>query len=268
MSVLLVAASITVWWWPVTRAEYRFRRIAAVAPTTHVEFRRWPLVIAVPVVALLLSGPATAVAAAIAAAMGVRWVRRREAGVAHQREVEDLLTALSVMTAELSVGVPPVRACAAAADELQRKGSRGSAPDAIAERFGAMAARVELGGRMVADADTGDAPHRVAGAWQTADQYGLPLGDLLDAVRSDLVARRGFADRTRAGLAGPRATAAVLAGLPAVGVALGEFMGAHPVRILLGGGLGGVLLVVGTGLAAAGLIWSDRIVDRVARAPS
>ena len=65
-------------------------------------------------------------------------------------------------------------------------------------------------------------------------------------------------------MAGPRATAMVLAALPAVGVLLGQAMGAAPLAVLTGGGTGGIMLVVGVGLACAGLLWTDAIVAEVA----
>lgn len=65
-------------------------------------------------------------------------------------------------------------------------------------------------------------------------------------------------------MAGARATAAILAGLPVLGVLLGQLIGAQPLRFLLGGHAGGWLLVVGTMLVCGGLLWSDRITDRVA----
>ena len=40
-------------------------------------------------------------------------------------------------------------------------------------------------------------------------------------------------------------------------------IGAQPLRFLLGGGAGGALLVIGVGLICAGLVWADRIVDRL-----
>ena len=61
----------------------------------------------------------------------------------------------------------------------------------------------------------------------------------------------------------PRATASVLAGLPVLGIALGQATGANPVGVLTGGGLGGILLIVGTAFIVAGLCWSDRIVEKV-----
>ncbi|MGB3772354.1 MAG: type ii secretion system integral membrane subunit, partial [Rhodococcus sp. (in: high G+C Gram-positive bacteria)] len=46
--------------------------------------------------------------------------------------------------------------------------------------------------------------------------------------------------------------------------ALGQAMGASPIAVLTGGGVGGVLLVVGVALACAGLLWTDAIVAKVA----
>jgi tight adherence protein B len=64
-------------------------------------------------------------------------------------------------------------------------------------------------------------------------------------------------------MAGARATAAVLAGLPVLGVALGQLIGAYPLRFLLSGGGGEWLLVIGVTLASCGLLWADRITGRV-----
>lgn len=49
--------------------------------------------------------------------------------------------------------------------------------------------------------------------------------------------------------------------LPLAGLAMGTAMGAAPLGLLLGGGLGGVLLVAGTGLVCAGFLWSQRIIS-------
>ena len=87
--------------------------------------------------------------------------------------------------------------------------------------------------------------------------------ELLAAARLDLLGRIRFRGRTEAALAGARASAAVLAGLPLLGIGLGELMGARPVRLLFHGGLGGVLLLIGVGLVCAGLLWTEAIVRRV-----
>ncbi len=64
-------------------------------------------------------------------------------------------------------------------------------------------------------------------------------------------------------MAGARATAVILAGLPLLGILLGQLIGAQPLSFLLSGHAGGWLLVVGLALACGGLLWSDRITDRV-----
>ena len=104
---------------------------------------------------------------------------------------------------------------------------------------------------------------RIGTAWQLSDQHGLPMIDLLCRGACGSAGAERFRRPTRAGLAGPRATATVLAGLPALGIALGQATGADPVGVLTGGGLGGLLPIVGTALVVAGLCWSDRTWKRV-----
>ena len=95
--------------------------------------------------------------------------------------------------------------------------------------------------------------------WQLAQTHGLAIATLMQTAQRDIVERERFSGRVDAGMAGARATAAMLAGLPAVGVGLGQLIGADPVSFLLSGGIGGWLLVVGVLLACGGLLWSDRI---------
>ena len=123
------------------------------------------------------------------------------------------------------------------------------------------AAAAELG-HGVAAALTAEAARRpeiardlrhVAGAWTLAERHGVPLADLLAAVHAGLRWRLAHAGRVGAALAGPRATAAVLTGLPALGILLGELVGAGPLQRAAGGVLGQLLVVCGVGLAAAGV---------------
>ncbi|MYR08052.1 type II secretion system protein F [Gordonia sp. SID5947] len=262
MIAIIMASAVAVLWWPSTHPQYR---IAALTPgsSTRAHTVPWRVCVAcgAPVAAIVTVGFHAAVAVTLLSATAMwRW-RRTQRVRERERETSDLLLALSVMTAELSVGAPPALACAAAARELGA--AHPSSP--VAEGLTMMAGRAELGGEVMPDVEADDqlSWRRVGIAWQTADRHGLPMIEMVESVRSDLLARRQFATRTRAGLAGPRATAAVLAGLPIVGILLGELMGAHPTGVLLGGGIGGVLLIVGTTLSVAGLVWSERITDRV-----
>ena len=53
----------------------------------------------------------------------------------------------------------------------------------------------------------------------------------------------------------------MLALLPFAGLLMGAAMGANPLALLTGGGLGGVLLTVGTALVCAGVIVSQLIIQ-------
>jgi tight adherence protein B len=83
---------------------------------------------------------------------------------------------------------------------------------------------------------------------------------VVTAVEDDLRARARAGTELRAAVAGPRASATVLAGLPVLGLLMGSGVGADPWRVLTTTGTGTVLLLAGVGLEVAGLAWSDRLV--------
>ena len=103
---------------------------------------------------------------------------------------------------------------------------------------------------------------RLAVCWELAHRHGLAIATLMRTAHREFVERDRFESRFTAAMAGARTTALVLAGLPVLGVGLGQLVDADPVHFLLSGGLGGALLVVGTSLACAGLLWSDHITSR------
>lgn len=268
---VLAALGAAVLLWAPARAELRIGGLFGPDAARRRADLTSVLAVGVPVSALVFVGVGLALATAILVAV-VGWIRRRRRSERdHQRRLDDLLMALSLMIAELSVGAPQVHACEVAAAELRRRASDDANRSEIADGLEAMACRASLGGATVEAVESGDEAlesdaaswRRIGIAWQTAERHGLPMIDMLTALRSDLSARRGFVDRTRAGLAGPRATAMVLAGLPLLGIALGQATGADPLRVLMGEGLGGILLVVGCGLAAAGVVWAERITGKV-----
>ena len=107
---------------------------------------------------------------------------------------------------------------------------------------------------------------RIAVCWQLASDHGLAIATLMRAAQRDIAERQRFSARVTSGMAGARATAAILAGLPALGVLLGQLIGARALSFLLNGHAGGWLLVIGTTLACGGLLWSDRITERAGAA--
>lgn len=269
MSAALVAVALALMVWP---AAHSVRRLPVIAQKTgrglSATARRR---LAIPIIAVaatataVWAAPTTTVIVVVVAAIAAQRMRRCERRRREQRRAASVIAALDTVTAEVRAGAPPAVACAA----VIPAGSADAGSDPIADAFGRAAAQAVLGGT-VAEALTAAArEHRElaapAAAWELVEHHGLPVADLLGAARADLAAHRDHHDRVEAGLAGARATAAVLAGLPLLGLLLGQLMGADPIAVLLGGGLGGTAGVIGTVLIGAGLAWTDRITDRSAR---
>ena len=217
--------------------------------------------LALAVVALVPTGAVVA-AVMVGATLEIRR-RRRCRRRARAAEGAALQGALDILVGELRVGAHPVAAFGVAADDVD---------GVVAASLRTIAARARLGADVTAGmrsvARRSSLPgqwERLAVCWQLAHRHGLAIGTLMQTAQRDLVERERFSARVDAGMAGARATAAVLAGLPAVGVGLGQLIGADPVSFLLSGGIGGWLLVIGVLLACSGLLWSDRITGGVLR---
>lgn len=254
-SVLLAAALLTVPPHPRSRILMGPVRRARVMPAVLAP-------IAVGVILTIATPPVLAVIGVGAMVMTQsrrRALRRRQDC---RREGEQMIAALETVVGELRVGAHPLQAFGIAAAESS--GAVGAALRTITARVG-LGADIVAGLRAVADESA--VPfywERVAVCWRLASDHGLAVATLMRAAQRDIVDRQRFGSRVDASLAGPRATAAILAALPIAGILLGELIGAHPVRFLLGGGPGGWLLITGAGLIAAGVLWSDHLVNRLA----
>jgi tight adherence protein B len=195
----------------------------------------------------------------LVATWAVRFRRRRRSDRGRD-ESRQLETAIDVLVGELRVGAHPAAAFAVAADE---------AAGPVAGACRAVAARARLGADVGAGLrGVGETSvlqehwERIAVCWQLATDHGLAISALMQAAQRDIAERQRFADQVRSAMAGARATATILAGLPVLSVVMGQLIGAHPTAFLLGGQLGGWLLVVGLALICGGLLWSDRITDQ------
>jgi tight adherence protein B len=167
--------------------------------------------------------------------------------------------ALAEVVADMRAGQPPSRA-------LER---------ALSDRDDDLATRTlaasRWGGDVVEalreDSRASSLPILAAAAacWSVAANQGAGLADALDR----LVAQDRRAEEVRrqldAHLAAPRATARMLALLPALGIVLGLAVGGDPIGWLVGTPLGWACLGLGLLLIAAGLAWASRIVARTER---
>lgn len=209
---------------------------------------------------LLLAGPVAgllAAAVALAARAGAR--ERARATVArrdHQRAVE----AVQALGAELRSGRTPGEA-------LEVAGEVATGEVGTALRRAAQAA--SLGGEVPAallSTDRCALLCSLAACWRVCSGTGSGLAAAVERLADGLAAD---ADRQRAleaELAGPRASAGLLALLPIAGVALSAGLGADPLRVLLHTPVGSACLVAGASLDLVGLLWTRALVRRAATA--
>jgi tight adherence protein B len=209
-------------------------------------------------VGTVLSTPLVGLLAGVCAGVAARAeIARRRRG-REVRRLAGLTEALGALAGELRSGRPletaarvAVRAC----------------PDTVSAAVLARALRAPSVLVAVApqapsprpEGQFGEAADRLAAGVRLSARTGCSLAAVVTAIEDDVRARQRQAGELRTALAGPRASAALLAGLPLLGLAMGGGIGADPWRVLTGTGPGQALLVIGVGLELAGLAWSARL---------
>lgn len=210
---------------------------------------------AAAVVVGVASTPIIAVLAAGAVlGAGRSWERRRERAV-EERRVRGLADALAGFAADLRAGRP--------FDEAVLAASRTCPDGATAEALG----------RALRVPESEHRPRPGSGAWAQAvariaagvrlsKRTGCSMAAVACAVEDDLRSRVRQQQDLRTAVAGPQASAFLLAALPLLALAMGSGIGADPWHVLVATPVGNLLLLVGTGLEVAGLTWSARLVRR------
>ena len=261
--VSLLCLALATLCWPATPAAKRLRTLT---PTDGPSRRRLrpprpssvTLATTAAATGWMIAGLGGAVAAALATI--TIWRRWRARGDLRRglSTIDGLTEALRSLVAGLRAGAHPAEAADSAAADAH--------PTAAAP-MRAIAAASRLDGdvtRALANTHLLDSVlNRLSRAWTLAQRHGLPLADVLDAVGRDLDQRTRFARQVLARMAGPRASATVLALLPALGILLGEAMGADPLRYLTTPGPGQVVLIAGSTLLCAGVTWCGRLTNQV-----
>jgi tight adherence protein B len=175
------------------------------------------------VAAFALGGPVAALVVAVYVGLGVRALSSGYRSRRAQRQRALAVDALAACAAELRAGLPPP-------------------PD--------------LGFGLE---PTDDLATRSAAAVALAEQTGAPLAELLDRIEADVRSTDRALAAAAAQTAGARATAVLLAGLPAAGIGIGYAIGADPLRMLLYEPIGAACAVAALTLQLAGMAWSRRI---------
>ncbi|QOR47625.1 hypothetical protein INS90_10330 [Trueperella pecoris] len=91
---------------------------------------------------------------------------------------------------------------------------------------------------------------------------GAPMAEVLEACAAGITESGEAASAREVALAGPRSSARMLAGLPAIGLLLGIGLGADPLGFLLTTTPGRIALAAGLAFEAAGMVWTSQMVAR------
>jgi tight adherence protein B len=183
--------------------------------------------------------------------------RARTAAAARREERARAVEACVALAGELRAGRSPADALAAAA-EL----ATGPCASALRAAGGA----VRLGGDPVASlrpppgCAVPEVLRALAACWTVCAGSGSGLASAVERLEDGLRAEQAQRRAVDAELAGPRATAGLLAVLPVGGLLLAAGLGADPLEVLLTTPLGLLCLTVGLALDGLGVWWTGRLV--------
>lgn len=188
--------------------------------------------------------------------------RRHEAAALH----DELVHVVGLLSAALAAGVVPITGIRCVAEAVGRDGpmgqtlhrleAAGRCGDGLGEVWQEQAVRL-----------ASDDVAFVGRAWALSEHTGAPLAEALRSAEDVLRTRRRAQERLAAAAAGPRASMAVLAALPAAGPAAGLLVGMSPVSLYLSSPAALGSLALGICLLAFGWWWSRRILATAAREP-
>ncbi|WP_271216217.1 type II secretion system F family protein [Streptosporangium carneum] len=211
----------------------------------------------------------------------LRWAERRHPHSHRSRSLRTRFTAGSrpskrvaawqAASIELCQGLAAELAAGRTAGEaLARAVSVADFPDSVALRPLVAAARDggDIPAALLAAAPEkgGEAFRELAACWRVSLTTGAALSVLVDRVAASLREAQAHRQDLAAQLAGPRATARLLAFLPALALLMAAGLGMSPLGFLLGGPAGLGCLAAGLALDGCGLWWTHRLVTRVRHA--
>ncbi|MCC5581802.1 type II secretion system F family protein [Microtetraspora sp. AC03309] len=228
-------------------------------------------VLAAALAAWVWAGPGIA-AARVAGLTGARGrtPRRRAATLLDRPRPERQAAAWRAVSIELCQGiVAELAAGGTPGDALSRAVSVVTLPDAEALR--PVVATARDGGDVAAALLRAAPPHggeglvRLAACWQVSMAGGGGLAALVERLGGSLREAETHRQDLAAQLAGPRATARLLAVLPALGLLMAAGLGMSPLSFLFGEPAGIACLVTGLALDGVGVWWTNRIVAHAVR---
>lgn len=174
----------------------------------------------------------------------------RERRTRPQRRRTSVIELCDAMAAELSAGRTPDEAFTAAAVVLDPHVSREllQAPRPPPDHLDELATRPGAEGLRL-----------LAACWRIGAERGGTLATVLDGLAGALRDEEAQRQDVAVHLAGPRATARLLALLPLLGLAMAAALGAHPIPFLCSTLPGLACLITGTTLNLLGLHWTRHL---------
>ncbi len=213
---------------------------------------------------LLVGGPGLGALLLVAGLAAPRLLAARERSRRTARARGRMLEALGLLAAELRAGRPPADALSAAA-EVAIDGSRAvlTAAAGAARTGGDVPAALLF---VVPGTERGVDEERtwrsLAACWAVCTDAGHGLAAGVERLEAGLRATEEQRRAVEAELAGPRATAGLLAVLPLAGIGLAAALGADPLHVLLHTLPGLVCLGAGLVTDLLGWLWTRALVRR------
>ena len=175
--------------------------------------------------------------------------RRRRNVAARRTAVIELCDGTA---AELTAGRPAGTALAQAASVLPDLPELASIADAAPEDVIATLTRASA-------VEGCDGLRLLAGCWRIGIDRGGMLASVIEGLAEALRDEQSHREEIALQLSSPRATARLLAGLPALGLGMAAALGAKPLQFLFTTMPGALCLSLGSGLDILGLWWTSRL---------
>lgn len=214
--------------------------------------------LAVALVLLALAGPVAAGLGLLGGHALLRAWTRRAAAAARREERSGAAEALAVLASELRAGRPTALALSGAALVAVGPLADGLGSAAVAGELGADPVEALL--RAAPRSAVPEVLRGLAACWQVCASTGSSLAAAVERLSVSLRADQAQRLAVASELAGPRATAAMLAVLPVAGISLAAGLGADPLEVLLHTPVGIACLGAGLGLECLGMWWTRRLV--------
>lgn len=168
---------------------------------------------------------------------------------------EDTIAAIGALAAELRAGATPAQALAVT----------GGNPPVWPQAKAAASHHGDISTALMLDARDNPELTSLHACWYLGFNAGSGLAMSISRLAHSLREAQETRIQLEAELAGPRATAKMLAFLPVIGIGLGYLLGAEPLSWLLSSLLGWATLVTGITLTGLGMWWTSSIAAKVER---